>query len=54
MVGPLRITNKKKHVLHNCTMHDQILENVDQNQYLGLSSIYQQAQMGYTYQQHIS
>jgi len=35
-------------------MHDQILENVDQNQYLGLSSIYQQAQMGYTYQQHIS
>jgi hypothetical protein len=34
-------------------MHDQILENVDQNQYLGLSSIYQQAQMGYIYQQHI-
>jgi hypothetical protein len=32
----LRITNKKKPVLHNYTMHDQILENVDQNPYLGV------------------
>jgi hypothetical protein len=29
----LRITNKKKPVLHNYTMHDQVLENVDQNLY---------------------
>ena len=28
----LRITNKKKHVLHNYIMHNQILENLDQNQ----------------------
>jgi hypothetical protein len=34
----LRITNKKKPVLHNYTMHDQILENVDQNPYLGVIS----------------
>ena len=33
----LRITNKKKHVLHNFTMHE-ILENVDQNPYLGVQS----------------
>ena len=32
----LRITNKKTPVLHNYTMHDQILENVDQNPYLGV------------------
>ena len=32
----LRITNKKKPVLHNYTMHDQVLENVDQNPYLGV------------------
>jgi hypothetical protein len=32
----LRITNKKKPVLRNYTMHDQILENVDQNPYLGV------------------
>ena len=33
----LRITNKKKHVLHNYTMHE-ILENLDQNPYLGVQS----------------
>ena len=32
----LRITNKKKPVLHSYTMHDQILENVDQSPYLGV------------------
>ena len=32
----LRITNKKKLVLHSYTMHDQILENVDQKPYLGV------------------
>ena len=32
----LRIANKKKPVLRNYTMHDQILENVDQNPYLGV------------------
>jgi hypothetical protein len=32
----LRITNKKKPVLHSYTMHDQILENVDQKPYLGV------------------
>jgi hypothetical protein len=46
----LRITNKKKPVLHSYTMHDQILENVDQKPYLGV----QHAQMGYTHQQHIN
>ena len=34
----LRITNKKKPVIHNYTMHIQILENVDQNPYLGVQS----------------
>jgi hypothetical protein len=32
----LRITNKKKPVLHSYTMHDQILQNVDQKPYLGV------------------
>ena len=31
----LRITNRKKHVLHNYIMHNQIWENLDQNPYLG-------------------
>jgi hypothetical protein len=43
----LRITNKKKPVIHNYTMHDQILENVDQNSYLGV-------QFTNMLQQHIS
>ena len=43
----LRITNKKKPVLHNYTMHIQILENVDQNPYLGV-------QFTNMLQQHIS
>jgi hypothetical protein len=32
----LRIANKKKPVLHKSYLHDQILENVDQNPYLGV------------------
>ncbi|XP_071132773.1 uncharacterized protein [Mytilus edulis] len=32
----LRITNKKKPILHNYHMHGQVLENVSQNPYLGV------------------